>query len=143
MMDSSKNLKIFWNLSLNFFSSVAIVQINKLIYTKFNFPNMTLTCLNFVATFIGLLIYSKMGYFQIVKVPILKMFPMAFTFCGFVVLTNYSLQFNSVGTYQCLKALNTPCVIFISWLIYGQQYSDRIKLTVVSSFKKIKKYLIK
>jgi hypothetical protein len=65
-----------------------------LIYVNYEYPNMALTCLNFVFTFIGLLICEKFGVFKIKKVSILKMLPMAASFCGFVVLTNYSLQYN-------------------------------------------------
>jgi len=93
---------------------------------------MALTCLHFIFTFIGLIICEKCGVFKIKKVPIIKMLPMAASFCGFVVLTNYSLQYNSVGTYQCLKALTTPIVVVISMYLYNHTYSTKVKLSVVS-----------
>jgi solute carrier family 35, member E3 len=139
-----ENANIIAGLSINFVSSIAIIQVNKYIYVNYEYPNMALTCLNFVFTFIGLLICEKFGVFKIKKVSILKMLPMAASFCGFVVLTNYSLQYNSVGTYQCLKALTTPTVVVISMLIYNQKYSTKIKLSVVNKFSSLllKKYFI-
>ena len=112
--------------------SVAIIQVNKYIYVNYEYPNMSLTCLHFIFTFVGLLICERCGVFKIKKVPIIKMLPMAASFCGFVVLTNYSLQYNSVGTYQCLKALTTPIVVVISMYLYNHTYSTKVKLSVVS-----------
>jgi solute carrier family 35 protein E3 len=112
--------------------SVAIIQMNKYIYVNYEYPNMSLTCLHFIFTFIGLVICERCGLFKIKKVPIIKMLPMSVSFCGFVVLTNYSLQYNSVGTYQCLKALTTPIVVVISMFLYNHTYSTKVKLSVVS-----------
>jgi len=116
----------------NVVSSVAIIQVNKYIYVNYEYPNMSLTCLHFIFTFIGLVICERCGLFKIKKVPIIKMLPMSVSFCGFVVLTNYSLQYNSVGTYQCLKALTTPIVVVISMFLYNHTYSTKVKLSVVS-----------
>ena len=112
-------------------SSIAIIQINKYIYVHYGLPNMTLVCLNFITTFIGLAICGYFGLFRIIIVPIHKMLPMSVSFCCFVVLTNLSLEYNSVGTYQCLKALTTPGVLLISIFAYKTKYSNRVKLSVV------------
>ncbi len=127
-----ENFSIIAGLLTNLISSVAIIQVNKYIYVNYEYPNMALTCLHFIFTFIGLIICEKCGVFKIKKVPIIKMLPMAASFCGFVVLTNYSLQYNSVGTYQCLKALTTPIVVVISMYLYNHTYSTKVKLSVVS-----------
>ncbi len=127
-----ENFSIIARLLTNLISSVAIIQVNKYIYVNYEYPNMALTCLHFIFTFIGLIICEKCGVFKIKKVPIIKMLPMAASFCGFVVLTNYSLQYNSVGTYQCLKALTTPIVVVISMYLYNHTYSTKVKLSVVS-----------
>ena len=124
-------MNIFSGLSVNLISSIAVIQLNKYIYTNYGYPNMSLTCLHFIFTFMGLLLFAQLGVFKIKKVAILKMLPMSISFCGFVVLTNYSLEYNSIGTYQCLKALTTPIVVFISIYYNKQKYSLKIKLTVV------------
>ena len=118
----------------NLLSSICIVFVNKWIYVHYNFPNMTLTCLHFVVTTIGLQICSFFDMFSPKSLPIKNMVPLSLSFCGFVVLTNLSLQYNTVGTYQLIKALTTPCIIIIHTLFYGRRYSLQIKLTLVRLF---------
>ncbi len=119
-------------LAVNLISSVGIIQINKYIYTKMSFSNMCLTCIHFVITLICLIILCWLGVFNFVQVNIKKMLPMSCVFCASVLLTNYSLQFNSIGTYQCFKALSTPGVMIISIYSYQHKYSNKVKISVVS-----------
>lgn len=60
------------------------------------------------------------------------MIPLALCFCGFVVVTNLSLENNSVGTYQVAKVMTTPCVLLIQYYCYGKFASKATILTVVS-----------
>ncbi len=129
----NSDLNVYSGLIINLISSVAIIQLNKYIYVNYGYPNMSLTCLHFIVTFLGLTVLAKLGIFRIKKVPIIKMLPMSVSFCGFVVLTNFSLQYNSIGTYQCLKALTTPIVVLISIYYNNVRYSMKVKLTVVRS----------
>jgi drug/metabolite transporter (DMT)-like permease len=119
-------------LIVNLVSCVAIIQINKYIYTEYYFSNMCLTCIHFLITFVCLVLLNQLGVFTFVRVSLKKMLPMSMSFCGYILLTNYSLQFNSIGTYQCLKALSTPGVMIISIYFYKHEYSNRVKLAVVS-----------
>ena len=123
--------KTFSLLVANITLSISIVIINKWIYRHYAFPNMTLTCIHFIFTTIGLLACEKYGVFQRKSIPILKMLPLAFSFCGFVVLTNLSLQNNTIGTYQLVKTLTTPCVIIIQTYFYDRSFSTKVKLTLV------------
>lgn len=59
------------------------------------------------------------------------MFFIATAFCGFVVLTNLSLAYNTVGTYQVAKMLTTPCVIIMQMIVYNKQFSILVKLTLI------------
>lgn len=120
-------------LVLNICSSIVIVLINKYIYTNYGFPNMTLTCSHFIMTFIGLVICQQFNLFQPKRLPILSMIPLALTFCGFVVFTNLSLETNTVGTYQLIKTMTTPCIMFIQTYFYEKKFSWPVKLTVVSN----------
>jgi solute carrier family 35, member E3 len=126
-----KILKLCGGLIANMFSSIFIIQVNKYIYINYGISNLVLTCLHFVITFVCLIVCSELKIFRVVKIPISKMIPMAISFCGFVVTTNYSLQLNSIGTYQCLKALTTPFVLFIVNFFYSTKYSLKVNLTVV------------
>lgn len=118
-------------LLINLVSSIAIIQINKYIYTEYYFSNMCLTCIHFLVTFLCLMVLNRLGMFDFVRVSLKKMLPMAISFCGYILLTNYSLQFNSIGTYQCIKALATPGVMIISIIFYKHHYSNKVKLTIV------------
>ena len=128
-MASTLNVAI--GLAANLVSSVAIIQVNKYIYVYYGYSNMALTCLHFILTFLGLLVCQMFGLFTFKRVPIIKMIPMSFSYCGFVLLTNYSLQYNSIGTYQCFKALTTPIIVVIDTLIYKKVYSNKVKISVV------------
>lgn len=115
----------------NIASSISIVLINKWLYTQYGFPNVSLTCIHFVMTSLGLLICKSLNFFQPKSVPIAKMVPLALTFCGFVVFTNLSLETNTVGTYQIVKTMTTPCIMAIQTMYYEKTFSGRVKLTVI------------
>ena len=119
-------------LCLNIALSIGIVMINKSIYTYYGFPNITMTCIHFICTFIGMLICKWIGLFTPKSLPIGKMLPISLTFCGFVVFTNLSLQTNTVGTYQIMKCLTTPCIMVIQTYFYSRSFSRNVKLTLVS-----------
>ncbi|XP_062587709.1 solute carrier family 35 member E3-like [Saccostrea cucullata] len=116
---------------LNISASISIVLLNKWIYTVHGFPNVSLTCLHFIVTTLGLYVCKNLDIFQPKSVPISKMIPLALTFCGFVVFTNLSLESNTVGTYQLIKMLTTPCIMVIQTLFYSKSFSTSIRLTVV------------
>jgi solute carrier family 35 protein E3 len=119
-------------LFLNICCSILIVLLNKWIYTHYHFPNITLTCIHFLVTTLGLVICQKLNMFQPKSVPIWDMLPLSLTFCGFVVFTNLSLQTNTVGTYQLAKTMTTPCIIVIQTHFYNKSFSTKVKLTLVS-----------
>ena len=122
-------------LCVNLCSSILIVFTNKWLYVHYGFPNMTLTCIHFIVTFLGLQICSMLDIFAPKSLPLMQMIPLSLTFCGFVVFTNLSLQNNTVGTYQLAKALTTPVIILIHSISFGKKYSWQIKVTIVSVLK--------
>ncbi|XP_070559095.1 solute carrier family 35 member E3-like [Ptychodera flava] len=123
--------KILSCLLINLLSSICIVFINKWIYTKYGFPNMTLTCIHFIVTTIGLLLCERANIFWPKSLPLTGMVPLSLTFCGFVVFTNLSLQNNTVGTYQLAKAMTTPTILVIQRFFYSKTYSTQIKMTLI------------
>jgi len=125
-------------LGINIVLSISIVLLNKAVYTHIGFPNMTLTFIHFVFTAIGMQICRWSNLFVFKPLPMKQMIPVSMTFCGFVVLTNLSLQSNTVGTYQIIKSLTTPVIIVIQTFFYARSFSTRVKLTLV----RIKRLLI-
>lgn len=118
-------------LAINVALSISIILLNKAVYTHVHFPNMTLTCVHFVCTTVGMVVCRYIGLFSFKSLPLRHMVPVSLTFCGFVVLTNLSLQSNSVGTYQIIKSLTTPMIIVIQSMFYGRIFSLPVKLTLV------------
>lgn len=134
MTSSKEHSKPFILMCLiaNIILSISIVLVNKTVYQIYHFPNITLTCLHFVFTSVGMMVCQYFGMFTVKKLPLTKMVPIALTFCGFVVFTNLSLQFNTVGTYQIIKSMTTPCIIVIQTYYYSRHFSTKVKLTLVS-----------
>uniref|UniRef100_A0A3P8UST5 Nucleoporin 107 n=2 Tax=Cynoglossus semilaevis TaxID=244447 RepID=A0A3P8UST5_CYNSE len=131
MFNFSTNSRIISGLLINLFSSICIVFINKWIYVHYSFPNMTLTLVHFVSTWLGLYVCNKMNMFSPKRLPIRRIVWLALSFCGFVAFTNLSLQNNSIGTYQLAKAMTTPVIILIQTTYYNKTFSTKIKLTLV------------
>ncbi|XP_070395192.1 solute carrier family 35 member E3-like isoform X2 [Dermacentor albipictus] len=119
-------LCLSWNVVL----SILIVILNKWVYVYVNFPNVTMTMYHFVMTFVGLLVCRALNVFQVKKLPLRQMLPLATTFCGFVVFTNLSLGHNTVGTYQIIKTLTMPTIMVIQHYWYKKNFSMGIKLTL-------------
>ncbi|KAH0946121.1 hypothetical protein HN011_005675 [Eciton burchellii] len=82
-------------------------------------------------TFIGLIICEKFDVFCIKDINIKEMISIAMAFCGFVILTNLSLAYNTVGTYQVAKMLTTPCIIIMQMIFYRKRFSILVKLTLI------------
>ncbi|KZC11418.1 PREDICTED: solute carrier family 35 member E3-like [Dufourea novaeangliae] len=127
----NKNVVTAFYLVLNTFFSIVIVLLNKWLYIHISFPIITLSMIHFLITFVGLIICERFDIFCIKDVALKEMLWIAFTFCGFVVLTNLSLAYNTVGTYQVAKMLTTPCVIILQIMFYKKHYSVLVKLTLI------------
>ncbi|XP_039625721.1 solute carrier family 35 member E3 [Polypterus senegalus] len=123
--------RIAAGLLVNLLSSICIVFINKWIYVQYGFPNMTLTLVHFVVTWLGLYLCQKMDIFAPKSLQPSKIFLLALSFCGFVAFTNLSLQNNTIGTYQLAKAMTTPVIIVIQTVYYKKTFSTKIKLTLI------------
>eukprot|EP00698_Gefionella_okellyi_P020036 TRINITY_DN6236_c0_g1_i1.p1 TRINITY_DN6236_c0_g1~~TRINITY_DN6236_c0_g1_i1.p1 ORF type:complete len:328 (+),score=64.42 TRINITY_DN6236_c0_g1_i1:24-986(+) len=117
---------------LNVASSIGIVFSNKVVFKTFawNFGT-ALTFVHFVITFLGLFACERAGVFQRKEISIRAILPMCFAFCGFVVLNNLSLLYNSVGFYQICKVLTTPVIMVIQTCFYHTSFPARIKLSLI------------
>ncbi|KEG13088.1 solute carrier family 35, member E3 [Trypanosoma grayi] len=118
-------------LALNAFSSITIVFINKWIFEDHDFrASTTLTLIHFTMTFLGLLLCLGCGMFEFKRLSLMRVLPLSFSFCGFVMLTNMSLLHNNVGFYQLVKVLTTPLLVIMETFIYRQSFSAKIKLSL-------------
>jgi len=108
-------MKTVLYMALNFVSSVAIIWTNKLAFTSgFTFAT-TLTIIHFIFTYGGLRLTGR----DFKPLSVRSVLPISLAFCGFVVLNNLSLQFNAIGTYQLLKVMTTPTIVFIQYVCYN------------------------
>ena len=124
-------VRVIIGCGVNILSSIGIIFLNKYIFTNFHVQTMTLTALQMAFTSLGLVICLKLGTFTRKSAPFKKVFPLAISFCAFVVFTNLSLEYNTIGTYQLFKVLTTPVVAVISWKYYNANYSRRVILTLI------------
>lgn len=119
-------------MALNFASSTSLIIFNKIVMDKFQFRfATTLTCIHLFSTFVLLLLSSRFGIFTIKRLPLLPVFKLAAGTMGFIVLTNLSLQHNSVGFYQVMKVMNTPTVVAIEALLYRKYLESKLKITLL------------
>lgn len=132
MPASTNKVVTFLALVSNICISVIIVLLNKWIFQSFKFPNITLTCIHFLVTASGMEIARRMDVFLVKSLPLKDMVMLSASFCGFVVLTNLSLQANTVGTYQISKFMTTPCIILLQTCFYNKRFSKGIMITLVS-----------
>jgi len=126
------NWQSFFFMSINVFSSISIVLVNKWVYVTYFFNYATfLTFIHFILTFLGLVICEGMNVFESKKINVRDVIPLCLSFCGFVVFTNLSLQYNSVGFYQIMKVMTTPTLVFIQSHFYGETFDSNIKLSLI------------
>eukprot|EP00921_Rhytidocystis_pertsovi_P023746 GHVQ01038093.1.p1 GENE.GHVQ01038093.1~~GHVQ01038093.1.p1 ORF type:complete len:643 (+),score=54.64 GHVQ01038093.1:307-2235(+) len=118
---SRRYLVTFALMFLNFATSVSIIWCNKLAYNAgFRWP-MALTTIHFCFTFVGILLCAQFGLFALKTIDAFRVLPISAAFCGFVVFNNLSLQLNSVGVYQLLKVMTTPCIVVLQFFLYSQR----------------------
>ncbi|CAF5096743.1 unnamed protein product [Rotaria sp. Silwood1] len=126
-----EQIRVVSGCSINILSSIGIIFLNKYIFSHCHIKTMTLTAIQMAFTSIGLIICLQMKTFVCKKVSIITVLPLAISFCGFVVFTNLSLEYNTIGTYQLFKVLTTPVVVLLSWYFYKIKYSRMVIITLI------------
>ncbi|XP_039262649.1 solute carrier family 35 member E3-like isoform X1 [Styela clava] len=117
-------------LVLNFIFSIGVIFTNKFLYKYYNVPPISLASAHFAATFTGLTTFWLLGGFKIKHIKFIKVLPISIAFSSSVVFTNFSLKYNSVGTYQILKCLGDPMLIVLQTFMYNKTYPANIKMTL-------------
>lgn len=114
----ASNREVISVILFNFFSSTGIVSANKLVYQNgFTFA-VTLTFIHFVCTTVGLLLLARLNVFQPKALDVKKALKLAIAGMGFVVFSNLSLQYNSVGFYQIMKHMTVLGVVTIEAVLF-------------------------
>lgn len=126
-----EHIRVVVGCGANILSSIGIIFLNKYIFAHCQVKTMTLTAIQMIFTSLGLVICLQMNTFTRKTVSIIKVLPLSITFCAFVVFTNLSLEYNTIGTYQLFKVLTTPVVALISWQYYKTVYSRMVIATLV------------
>eukprot|EP01102_Stenamoeba_stenopodia_P000582 TRINITY_DN1056_c0_g2_i1.p1 TRINITY_DN1056_c0_g2~~TRINITY_DN1056_c0_g2_i1.p1 ORF type:complete len:332 (-),score=33.88 TRINITY_DN1056_c0_g2_i1:76-1071(-) len=132
MAEGLRHPDVIFVIILNISSSIFIVFANKLLFLipGFSFV-ITLTCVHFLVTSIGMFVCSQIGMFQPKKLQLMKVFDLSVLNCGFVVITNLSLRYNSVGFYQVVKVMTTPTILIIEYFWWNTVLPLKILLTLI------------
>ena len=126
-----EQVRVVTGCATNIISSIAIIFLNKYIFSHCQIKTMTLTTIHMMITSLGLCFCLKMRTFTRKAVLIIKILPLSIAYCAFVVFTNLSLEHNTIGTYQLFKVLTTPVVALISWQYYKIKYSSMVISTLI------------
>jgi len=121
-----QGLEVF-SLTLNFFSAVSLILLNKTLLANlhFKFP-FVLTLLHFGVTLIGIKTCFALGFVKRQPKPKDSIFHVcAFIQATYNPISNLSLQLNSVGTYQIAKLAVTPGLAATDVFLYGSSMSMR------------------
>jgi len=119
-------------MAINVSSSISIVMVNKAVFNLYGFQfGTTLTFFHFIATAIGVHLCALFKVFEVKKVDIAQVLPLVFTFIGFVVFTNLSLMYNSVGFYQVMKILTAPVIVVVNAYVYDTHIANNVKMSLV------------
>jgi len=112
-------------------STVAIVQVNKLVFETW--PRVTtLTLIHFIIQFIGFEICGSMGLFEIKRLPAPVALQVSFAMAISILANNMSLDVNSVGFYQGSKLLVIPTVMMLEKVLNpSRTYSTKLKMAIV------------
>jgi solute carrier family 35 protein E3 len=116
----------------NIVAATSIVFANKLVMSNYGFRFTTaLTLLHTLTTLAGMMVFARVGMFQVKTVSKLAVAPLAAAYVGYVVLCNVSLRVNTVGFYQISKICIMPVLILIELVLYGKRPGQKVLMAVV------------
>jgi hypothetical protein len=117
---SRKTLQDFSYLAFNFLSTIAVTFINKICFSRVQFGFPAALCnIHFLVTLFGVELLYRANMFQKVKANLKDPNFIAIAVVVGVVtpLNNTSLKLNSIGFYQIVKLLVTPCVVLLEYIL--------------------------
>ncbi|KAK9830364.1 hypothetical protein WJX72_011308 [[Myrmecia] bisecta] len=117
---------------LNVVSATGIVFANKAVLSNFGFSfTYALTLIHTCTTLVGMMVFCRMGMFEVKAVPKRAVAPLAAAYVGYIVLCNLNLQLNTVGFYQITKIAVAPAVLVAEAVFFGKQASRRVVAAIV------------
>lgn len=129
--DSSAASKAALYSLFNIVAGTSIVFANKSVFAVYHFKfTCALTWVHTAFTIVGLWLFRKFKFFNRKRVPPLDLAPLSLAYCGYIVLSNWNLNLNSVGFYQICKIAVAPTVLLIESVFYGKKNSAQIKMAV-------------
>lgn len=123
-------------MSMNIFSSVLIIMVNKFLIgaTGYNFSFIvTLTGAHFLISSGAMHILRVLGFIGCSnEIPSREMAGFVAINSVCIVSLNVSLMVNSVGFYQIAKLLNIPCVCVLEHFWLGKTFSSPVLASIVA-----------
>jgi solute carrier family 35, member E3 len=111
----------------NIISSVILIEINKYLYINYDYPCLTLTCLNLVFTLFVCLLITCGGGISIS----MNQIPLTCLFIGSILVSNYSLKFNNqINVYQALKLIS---ILFLFIYLYNNNRKKYYSINILIS----------
>ena len=126
------NLRVVLVYITNIFLTIAIVAVNKKLFTEYQVPVSSLTFLHFVVTAIGVWTFEKYGKFKPKTIPFCQVLLLAVLYCSTIVANNKAVDLNTVGFNQISKSMSTPVILAMQMSMFGYRVTDRVMYTLVS-----------
>lgn len=80
-----------------------------------------LTCIHTIVTMIGMRLFARIGMFERKTILVKQYVVLVFMYIAYIVFSNLSLQYNTVGFYQITKILITPTVLSLEFLLKNKR----------------------
>jgi solute carrier family 35, member E3 len=111
--------RFLWNYSLNFFSAILLIYVSKWLFRFYAISSLTLTLINclsssLIAT-VALRFQTKPSTNRNQSLFDRLLFLTSGSFSAFITLSNLSLQYNTLGTYQLIKLQVPPMLMLVEW----------------------------
>ena len=123
----------FYALVFNFFASVFIIVINKMVFSvvRFSWP-AALTLFHYLVTMALLRVLRCCGVFELGTGGMTRrLWTLSFLMGLSPIINNMSLDMNSVGVYQTSKLLLIPVVVLFEFFSMGKRVSARRALLLL------------
>ena len=131
LLSDRKTLMLAGFVVVHMSAFVGMSQIELMLSDLYEFPNLIMTSVFFFLITLVLFAASKVGIFNIVRVPVIEMIPIAIAYSTMIVLDCLSIEYNARGTHELLKTFTLPLILLLTTMFYKFNYSLKLKLVLV------------